>query len=77
LIFFRFYDAKEGSVMLDGTPLSKLNLKWLREQMGLVSQEPVLFATSIKENIRYGKPSATNQEIVAGICLFLFVVLVN
>ena len=49
--------------MLDGVPLSDLNSDWLRQQVGVVSQEPILFAASIRDNIRYAKPSATDAEI--------------
>ncbi len=49
----RFYDPEEGQVFLDGVDLKQLNLSWLRKSLGLVSQEPVLFATTILENIRY------------------------
>ena len=61
----RFYDPQSGVVRLDGTPLADLDPTWLREQIGAVSQEPILFATSIKDNIRYGKPDATMEEIEA------------
>ena len=50
----RFYDPTLGSLALEGINLKDLNLKWLRTQIGIVSQEPVLFDTSIAENIRYG-----------------------
>ncbi|KAF2238713.1 ABC transporter-like protein [Viridothelium virens] len=50
----RFYDPVGGNVFLDGHNVEDLNLRWLRRQMALVSQEPVLFATTIFENIRYG-----------------------
>ncbi|EJC99282.1 P-loop containing nucleoside triphosphate hydrolase protein [Fomitiporia mediterranea MF3/22] len=50
----RFYDPLNGSVRLDGVDLRDLNLKWLRSQIGLVSQEPVLFATTIKDNVAHG-----------------------
>ncbi|EXF86155.1 ABC transporter [Colletotrichum fioriniae PJ7] len=50
----RFYDPVRGSVFLDGHDISTLNLRWLRQQMALVSQEPTLFATTIYQNIRYG-----------------------
>ena len=50
----RFYDVQEGAVKLDGVDVKKLNLKWLRSQIGLVSQEPVLFSTTVKENVAYG-----------------------
>lgn len=45
-----------GEVLIDGVDLKNLNLKWWRQQVGLVSQEPVLFAGTIAENIAYGKP---------------------
>ncbi|WOL19108.1 multidrug resistance protein [Canna indica] len=61
----RFYDPLEGDVLLDGVDIRRLKLKWLRSQMGLVSQEPALFATSIKENILFGKEDATMEEVVA------------
>ncbi|KAL6629037.1 hypothetical protein ACP70R_028802 [Stipagrostis hirtigluma subsp. patula] len=61
----RFYDPLAGEVMLDGVDIRRLRLKWLRAQMGLVSQEPALFATSIRENILFGKEDATEEEVVA------------
>ncbi|KAG6548945.1 hypothetical protein Mapa_009713 [Marchantia paleacea] len=60
----RFYEPDRGTVCLDGHEIRNLDLKWLRNQMGLVSQEPALFATTIKENILYGKADATMEEIV-------------
>lgn len=60
----RFYDPIGGHILLDGWKLKKLQLKWLRSQMGLVSQEPILFATSIKENILFGKEGATMDGII-------------
>lgn len=59
----RFYDPKGGAITLDGKDLTTLNVNWLRTQIGLVSQEPRLFACSIRENILYGKPDATDEEI--------------
>ncbi|XP_069945791.1 ATP-dependent translocase ABCB1-like [Cherax quadricarinatus] len=59
----RFYDPIKGSVLLDGRPLTSLNLGWLRDQVGVVGQEPVLFATSIADNIRYGRLSASMLEV--------------
>jgi len=61
----RFYDPDQGSVMLDGTNLRELNVAWLRQQIGLVAQEPVLFSGTIAENIAYGKPGATRQDVEA------------
>lgn len=59
----RFYDPTSGSITLDGIDLRDLNVKWLRMQIGLVSQEPKLFALSIIDNIRIGRPDATMEEI--------------
>ena len=61
----RFYDPLGGAVRLDGHDLRELDPTWLREQIGAVSQEPILFATSIGDNIRYGKPGATDAEVRA------------
>ncbi|KAJ8755644.1 hypothetical protein K2173_022239 [Erythroxylum novogranatense] len=62
----RFYDPDSGHITLDGIEIQKLQLKWLRQQMGLVSQEPVLFNGTIRENIAYGKGgNATETEIIA------------
>ncbi|EFJ10214.1 hypothetical protein SELMODRAFT_184079 [Selaginella moellendorffii] len=60
----RFYDPQAGEVLIDGVDIRKLQPKWLRQQIGLVSQEPVLFATSIRENIAYGREGATEEEIM-------------
>ncbi len=60
----RFYDPLAGEVLIDGVNIKELQLKWLRRQIGLVSQEPALFATTIKENILYGKDGATMDEVV-------------
>uniref|UniRef100_A0A8C5D1Z3 ATP-binding cassette, sub-family B (MDR/TAP), member 4 n=1 Tax=Gadus morhua TaxID=8049 RepID=A0A8C5D1Z3_GADMO len=59
----RFYDPQEGSVHIDGHDVRSLNVRFLREKIGVVSQEPILFATTITENIRYGWPEVTQQEI--------------
>ncbi|KAL8513355.1 hypothetical protein ACS0TY_012715 [Phlomoides rotata] len=61
----RFYDPQAGEVLIDGLNLKQLQLKWIRSKIGLVSQEPVLFTTSIRENIAYGKDGATTEEIRA------------
>ncbi|KAK6256079.1 hypothetical protein SCA6_017384 [Theobroma cacao] len=60
----RFYDPLGGEILLDGIAIDKLQLNWLRSQMGLVSQEPALFATTIKENILFGKEDASMEEVV-------------
>lgn len=59
----RFYEPIKGDILIDGVPIEKLQLKWLRSQMGLVSQEPALFATTIKENILFGKEDADMDEV--------------
>ncbi|XP_034163847.2 ATP-dependent translocase ABCB1 isoform X1 [Pangasianodon hypophthalmus] len=59
----RFYDPDQGEVTLDGRDIRTLNVRWLRENMGIVSQEPVLFGTTIAENIRYGREDATDEDI--------------
>ena len=61
----RFYDIENGngSITLDGNELKDLNLKWMRENIGYVGQEPVLFATSIKENLMMAKEDATDAQI--------------
>ncbi len=59
----RFYDPDGGAITLDGEDLRTLEPQWLREQVGVVAQEPILFATSIAENILYGRPTATMEEV--------------
>ena len=61
----RFYEPTKGEIFLDGYKINRLNLKWLRSQMGLVNQEPVLFATSILENILFGKEGASMELVVS------------
>uniref|UniRef100_A0A7N6FBE9 Bile salt export pump n=1 Tax=Anabas testudineus TaxID=64144 RepID=A0A7N6FBE9_ANATE len=60
----RFYDPKEGMVTLDGHDIRGLNIQWLRSLIGIVEQEPVLFATTIAENIRYGRPGVSMEDII-------------
>lgn len=60
----RFYEVTEGRVTIDGNDVRKLTLESLRSQIGLVSQDVYLFGGSIKDNIAYGKPDATMDEIV-------------
>ncbi|KAL6008850.1 ABC transporter B member 11 [Asimina triloba] len=61
----RFYDPQAGEVLIDGVNLKEFQLRWIRQKIGLVSQEPVLFASSIRDNIAYGKDGATIEEITA------------
>ncbi|XP_022715339.1 uncharacterized protein LOC111274727 isoform X4 [Durio zibethinus] len=60
----RFYDPDKGTISLDGHDLRTLQVKWLRRQIGMVGQEPVLFATTILENVMMGKENATKKEAV-------------
>ncbi|XP_062206599.1 ABC transporter B family member 4-like isoform X2 [Phragmites australis] len=59
----RFYDPQAGEVLIDGINIKNLRLNWVRGKIGLVSQEPLLFMTTIKDNIMYGKEDATLEEI--------------
>jgi ABC-type multidrug transport system fused ATPase/permease subunit len=59
----RFYDPDHGQILLDGKDLKTLNVAWLRSHIGIVSQEPVLFTGTIEDNIRFGKPNATDEEV--------------
>ncbi|KAL1745562.1 P-loop containing nucleoside triphosphate hydrolase protein [Schizophyllum fasciatum] len=73
----RFYDPLEGSVKLDGVDLKDLNVRWMRSQIGLVSQEPTLFATSVRQNVAHGlinsrwehAPPETQFELVQRACI--------
>lgn len=64
-LILRFYDPAAGAVAVDGHALPSLNVRWWRQQLGLVSQEPVLFDASLAENLRYGKQDATDAELLA------------
>jgi len=59
----RFYDPVSGSITLDGNDLKELNVKWLRQQIALVQQEPKLFECTIRQNIALGAPGASDEEI--------------
>ena len=59
----RFYDVTEGRILIDGVDIRGVTLKSLRQQIAIVSQEPILFSGTIAENLRYGKPQAAEEEI--------------
>ncbi|GMU00235.1 hydrophobic compound transporter HcuC [Corallococcus caeni] len=61
----RFYDPLQGQLLLDGRPLPSLDPSWLRRHVGMVAQEPLLFSCSIADNIRYGRPDATEAQVEA------------
>lgn len=60
----RFYDPVGGRVMVDGRDIREYNLRWLRRQIGLVSQEPILFATSIRANIAYSSDAEVPDDVI-------------
>ncbi len=61
----RFYDANEGQVLVDGHDVRKVRLETMRRHIGMVAQETILFSVSLRENIRYGKKSARDEQIIA------------
>ena len=61
----RYYDASGGRVTLDGVDVRDLDLTWLRSQVGISMQDTILFSGTIRDNIAYGRPNATEEEIVA------------
>jgi ABC-type multidrug transport system fused ATPase/permease subunit len=64
-LLLRLYDPGRGRVTLDGHDLRDLSPEWLRQRVGVVAQEPLLFSCSIAENIRYGRTSASDEEVIA------------
>jgi ATP-binding cassette subfamily B protein len=62
-LLLRFYDPQSGQIELDGVPIRQLSLDALRERIGIVPQDSVIFSTSALENIRYGRPGATDEEV--------------
>ena len=63
-LLLRFYDPQKGSVLLDGQDIRDFQYRSLRRQIGIVPQEPVLFSTNVRDNIAYGRPAATPDEIL-------------
>ena len=61
----KFYKPNDGTITLDGRALNEIDTTWLRENIGMVDQTPALFAASVMENVRYGTPSATDEEVYA------------
>jgi len=62
-LLLRFYDPEMGAILVDGVPITQADPVALRQRMALVPQEPTIFATSVLENIRYGRPAATEDEV--------------
>lgn len=67
LLVHRLYDVDGGSVLIDGRNVNTLDPQWLRSNIGVVNQDPVLFSGTIAENIAYGRPTASRAEV--GMCL--------
>lgn len=63
-LILRMHDIQKGKILIDGQDISKVTQKSLRENISLVPQDPILFHRSLMENIRYGKPEATNEEVI-------------
>jgi ATP-binding cassette subfamily B protein len=59
----RFYEPTIGKIILDEIPINEIQISWLRSQIGIVSQEPILISSTIEQNIRYGNPQATDNEV--------------
>lgn len=64
-LLLKFYPAKSGSIHVDGYDLKDIDPNWLRHQIGVVSQETFLFYDTIENNIKYGRPSATKEDVIA------------
>jgi ATP-binding cassette, subfamily B, bacterial len=64
-LLLRFYDVQQGSIQLDGVPIHRLALADLRGRIGIVPQDSTIFSTSALENIRYGRPQASDEEVIA------------
>ena len=64
-LLLRYYDAQHGSVAIDGVPVRELALATLRQRVGIVPQDSVVFSTSALENIRYGRPDASDDDVIA------------
>lgn len=75
-LLLRFYEPDSGTVTVDGHSLGDLDAGWYREHVAVVPQHPVLFAASVRDNIRYGKPDATDEEVMEALkaaqCDFVF-----
>ena len=63
-LMMKFYEPTNGKITLDGTDVKELDEDWLRSQIALVGQEPILFHASVYENVAYGKPNATREEVI-------------
>lgn len=63
-LLMRYYNYEHGTIRFDGTPIQQLNVNWLRSQIGIVSQTPVIFSATVEENLRMGNDNATMDQMV-------------
>jgi ATP-binding cassette subfamily B protein len=63
-LLLRFYDPQEGTISFNSKPISNMPLAYLRQHIAVVTQEPVVFANTVMENIRYGKPEASDEDVI-------------
>ncbi|XGW25421.1 hypothetical protein V3C99_006669 [Haemonchus contortus] len=66
-LLLRYYNPEDGKITIDGVEIDKINIEFLRNYVGVVSQEPMLFNTTIEQNIRYGRENVTDAEITAAL----------
>lgn len=64
-LLFRLYDIQKGNILIDGQNIEQVSQESLRSSISMIPQDPILFHRSIKENIAYGNPNASDEEIVA------------
>ena len=64
-LLMRFYDIKAGSILIDGIDIRDFDIRYLRSQIGVVNQEPLLINGTVRENIRYARPNASEAEVRA------------
>ena len=64
-LLYRFYDPTEGRILIDGNDLRSVKIDSLRTQMGIVLQDPFLFSGTVMDNIRYSRPEATDEDVIA------------
>lgn len=68
-LLLRFYDPTEGAILFDGVDIRELDVNWYRRQIGVVPQQTVLFATTLRENVAFGNDSATDEQIKRAMCM--------
>jgi len=66
-LLLRFYDPQAGTIRVDGRDIKEFDVNWLREQMGVVAQEPILFSGTVRDNVIFACPNATDEEVIAAL----------